>query len=233
MNECPAIIAALPREISALVKGWQRRDLPGRVAVYTDGRAVVACAGMGGARAARAVEAAMAAMPVTALISAGVAGACDPALRVGEIVCAGVVIDSRTGERFGSTQSDGPHSERVLVTGDAVAGVREKARLFASYHAAAVDMEAATVARLARAHGLPFRAIKAISDEADFEMEMEGLSRFATADGQFREVAFALHTALRPSQWGKAIALARNSGGAIRALTAALRAELDWYRERA
>jgi adenosylhomocysteine nucleosidase len=237
MSECPAIIAALPREVSALVKGWQRRELAGRVVLFTKGDAVVACAGMGGARAALAVEAAMAAMPVTVLISAGLAGACDPMLRVAEIVRAGVVIDSRTGERFGAQADDaklgGTLSGQVVVTADAVAGVREKARLFASYHAAAVDMEAATVARLARAHGLPFRAIKAISDEADFEMEMEGLSRFATADGQFREVAFALHTALRPSQWGKAIALARNSGGAIRALTAALRAELDWYRERA
>lgn len=235
MSECPAIIAALPREVSALVKGRGWRRLPGRIVVYTSGNAVVACAGMGGARAALAVEAAMAAMPVTALISAGLAGACDPALRVGEIVRAGVVIDSRTGESF-ATQADGPHSDgphsgQVLVTADAVAGVSEKARLFASYHAAAVDMEAATVARLARAHGLPFRAIKAISDEAEFEME--GLARFATADGQFREAAFALSTALRPRQWSKAIALARNSGRALAALTGALRGELDWYRERA
>jgi adenosylhomocysteine nucleosidase len=238
MSERPAIIAALPREVSALVKGWERRNLPGRVVLFTSGNGVVACAGMGGARAALAFEAAMATMPVTALISAGLAGACDPALRVGEIVRAGMVIDSRTGERFDgrtgerlAAQSDAALSEQVLVTGDAVAGTHEKARLFASYHAAAVDMEAATVARLARAHGLPFSAIKAISDEAEFEME--GLARFATADGQFREGAFALHTALRPRQWGKAIALARNSGEAIQALTAALRAELDWYRERA
>jgi adenosylhomocysteine nucleosidase len=235
MSERPAIIAALPREVSALVKGWECRNLPGRVVLFTNGNAVVACAGMGGARAARAVEAAMAAMPVTALISAGLAGACDPALRVAEIVRAGMVIDSLTGERFDSrtgerfaAQAGGPQSEQILVTGDAVAGVREKARLFGSYHAAAVDMEAATVARLARAHGLPFRAIKAISDEADFEME--GLSRFATVDGRFREGAFALHTALRPRQWGKAIALARNSRAAIGALTAGLRAELDWCR---
>jgi adenosylhomocysteine nucleosidase len=229
MSEFPAIIVALPREVGALVKGWQRRELAGRVIVYTKGNAVVACAGMGSARATLAVEAAMAAMPVTALISAGIAGACDPALRVGEIVRASVVIDSRTGERF-AAQSDSARSERVLVTADAVAGVREKARLFASYSAAAaVDMEAAAVARLARAHGLPFRAIKAISDEAGFEMD--GVDRFATADGQFREAAFALHMALRPWQWGKAIALARNSSTAVAALTGALQGELDWYRE--
>jgi len=193
--------------------------------VYSNGDTVVACAGMGAARATLAVEAAMAAMPVTVLISAGLAGACDPALRVGEIVRAGIVIDSRTGERFES-----PQFKQTLVTADAIASVREKSRLHASYGAAAVDMEAATVARLALAHGLGFRAIKAISDEAGFEMD--SLSRFATADGQFREAAFVLHTALRPQLWGKAMTLARNSSKALASLTAALQAELDLYRSR-
>ena len=218
------IIAALPREVSALVKGWEPRAAGKNVAVYTNGQAVVACAGMGAARAALAVQAAMAAMPVTELISAGLAGACDPALGVGAIVRAGVVVDARTGERF-----EDARCEQVLVSTNAIASVREKARLHSSYHADAVDMEAAAVARLARAHGLGFHALKAISDEAGFEME--GLGRFSTEEGWFREGAFALHTALRPVLWSKAIALGRNSSKAIGALTEALRGELDWYRK--
>ena len=75
------IIAALPREVNALVKGWTWRRLPGQVEIYTNSEAVVACAGMGAARAAIGVEAAMAAMPLTALLSVGLAGACDPAMR--------------------------------------------------------------------------------------------------------------------------------------------------------
>jgi adenosylhomocysteine nucleosidase len=152
MMEFPAIIAALPREVKGLVRGWNVRELPGKVLVYTKDRAVVACAGMGEARAALAVEAALAAGPVTALLSVGLAGACDPALRVGDVVRAGVVVDSRTGERIETTQSGG----QVLVSTEGIASVREKARLCASYGAAAVDMEAATVARLARAHGWSF-----------------------------------------------------------------------------
>jgi adenosylhomocysteine nucleosidase len=220
------MIAALPREVSALVAGWKRRQCPGGVLVYTDGSAVVACAGMGAARAELAVNAAMAAMPVTTLLSVGLAGACDPALRVGEILRAGVVIDRRTGDRF-----EDERYKPVLVTADTIASVREKERLRRLYDAAAVDMEAAAVARLAREHGLGFVAIKAISDEADFEVE--GLSQFAIRDGQFREGAFALHAALRPSMWGKVIALGRNSSKALGALTNALRGELDWYKQRA
>jgi adenosylhomocysteine nucleosidase len=214
-----AIVAALPREVRALVKGWARREVAPHVVVWTRGSSVVACAGMGAARAALACEAAMAALRCDTLISAGLAGACDPALRVGDVVRAGVVVDSATGERF---ESDG---EQVIVTGGAIASVREKARLRASYGAAAVEMEAAAVARIAGAHGMGFRAIKAVSDEADCEMEY--LARFAAADGQFREGAFALHTALRPWTWGRAMALGRNSGRATDALNEALRAEID------
>jgi adenosylhomocysteine nucleosidase len=214
-----AMIAALPREVSALVKGWKSESLPGNRFIYSNGHSVVACAGMGGARAALAVQLAMA-MRVTELISVGLAGACDRGLRVGDVVRAGVVIDRKTGERFVDAQF-----ERVLVTTDAISSVGDKTQLRAAYGASAVDMEAATVARLARAHGLKFRAIKAISDEADFEVA--GLSRFTTEDGQFREGAFGLHAAMRPAMWGKLRALARNSSKALAALTEAMRAELD------
>jgi adenosylhomocysteine nucleosidase len=119
----------------------------------------------------------------------------------------------------------------VLVTADTIANISEKERLLKLYGAAAVDMEAITVGRLASEHGLSFGAIKAISDEADFEIE--GLSQFATQEGQFREAAFALHAALRPAVWRKVIALGRNSRKALAALTVTLRGELDWYRQRA
>ena len=80
------------------MKGWERRRIAGGVVVYTNGDAVVAYAGMGAARVALAVHAAMDAMPVTDLLSVGVAGACDPALGVGAIVRAGVVVDTRRGK---------------------------------------------------------------------------------------------------------------------------------------
>jgi adenosylhomocysteine nucleosidase len=226
MRPTPAFIAALPREVSGLVKGWERRRIADGVVVYSNGEAVVACAGMGASRVALAVRAAMDAMKVTELISVGLAGACDPALDVGAIVRAGVVVDARTGERF-----ENPQHEQVLVSTDAIASVREKARLHASYHADAVDMEAAAVARLARANGLGFHAIKAISDDAEFELA--GLARFADEEGYFREAAFALYVALRPVLWSKSIALGRNGSKAVGALTEALRGELDWYGKRA
>lgn len=224
MRECPAIIAALPREIKALVRGWQEHRLPGKVTAYTNDFAVAACAGMGAARATLAVQAALSLKPVTALLSAGLAGACDPALRVGDIVRAGVVIDAGTGERFTNARF-----RHALVTASIVAGSNEKQRLYAAYKASAVDMEAATVARLAEAHQLSFSAIKAISDEAAFEMQE--LAQFVTTDGQFRESAFAAYSAFRPHLWPKLFALAGNSKRAVQSLTSELESQLNWYRQ--
>jgi adenosylhomocysteine nucleosidase len=81
-------------------------------------------------------------------------------------------------------------------------------------------MEAATVARLARAHRLRFRVIKAVSDDYDFELA--SLAKFEGKQGSFRTGAFALHTALRPATWSAAMTLGRNSAAALRALNAEL-----------
>ena len=225
MKECPAIIAALPREVKQLVRGWQEHRLPGRIIVYTNDFAAVACTGMGPARATLAVQAAMSIKPITALLSVGLAGACDPSLHVGDIVRAGVVVDTQSGERFSN-----PEFEQVLVSTPAIASVHEKQRLYASYRASAVDMEAATVARIAQAHNLPFQAIKVISDEATFELKE--LARFATHDGQFCEAAFAAYSAARPQLWTKLFHLAGNSKRALQSLTTELETQLDWYRQR-
>ena len=91
-------------------------------------------------------------------------------------------------------------------------------------------MEAATLARIALAHNLPFQAIKAISDGSAFELQE--LSRFATHDGQFREAAFAAYALARPRLWTKLIDLARNSARAVQSLTEELNAQLDWYRQK-
>ena len=208
------IIAALPREIAGLVKGVRAEPQEKRsgIFVYRLPEAVVVCAGMGGGRATLAVDAAIQRGAQT-LVSAGLAGGCSPGLAVGAVVHAGTVIDALSGERFTTSDAEGA----VLVTTHIIASIREKERLHASYGAAVVDMEAATVGRLARAHGLGFRAVKAVSDAHDFELS--SLSRFASDKGHFRTGAFALHTALRPHRWRQTARLGSGSQRALRALT--------------
>ena len=214
-----AVLAALPREIAGLVRGYAPDATLKRhkIFLYRLPSAIVVAAGMGAGRAALAFQAALEAAPASEVISTGLAGSCSPALPVGTVLVAGTVIDARTGERF---VGEAGEPQAVLVTAGAIAGVTEKARLASTYGAAMVDMEAATVARLADAHGLRFRAIKAISDAHDFELS--ALSRFAGAQGQFQTARFALHTAMHPAQWRAAAELGRNSQGALKALASRL-----------
>ncbi len=214
-----AICAALPREVRGLVGRTAPEPLllAQGIHLYRLPSAVVVTAGMGATRVALAFEAARALGPLDLVVSAGVAGACCAAFRPGATAEAALVIDARTGERFATAAS----GETVLVTTQAIAGVQEKARLAATYGAAMVDMEAATVARLAAAHGLAFRAVKGISDAHDFELA--SLARFAGTHGQFRTAAFALHTAIRPHAWRHAARLGRHSAQALEALHTRLR----------
>jgi adenosylhomocysteine nucleosidase len=223
MSRCVAILAALPREVAALVgKARADRDLLRRgISLYRIEGAVVVAAGMGAQRAAFAVEAALSETSVTMLVSTGLAGACVPGLPAGLVVEAHVVVDTKTGERFTSDASASESARVTLATTDTIATVREKARLAATYGAQVVDMEAATVARLARAHGLPFRAIKGVSDS--FDVELASLAQFAGERGSFRTGAFALHTALRPWTWREAIELGRGSTQALAALDVTLK----------
>jgi hypothetical protein len=86
-------------------------------------------------------------------------------------------------------------------------------------------MEAAAVALGAQARGVEFGALKAISDDADFDLQ--SIDGFVADDGGFRSFKFACHVALRPWLWGTTIALARNSSKASRALCNAIAGYLD------
>jgi adenosylhomocysteine nucleosidase len=122
----------------------------------------------------------------------------------------------------------GERTPVVLATAEEIASLKEKLRLFATYRALAVDMEAATVARLARAHGVGFRAIKGISDSLD--VELKPLGDFTGKFGSFRTGAFALHTALRPWTWLETVALGRGSAKALGALDEVLKGVIATYR---
>jgi adenosylhomocysteine nucleosidase len=182
----------------------------------------VVAAGMGAERAALAVETALATGDVEMLISAGLTGGCVVGAAAGTVMEADVVVDVRTGERFLS--SSGRCEGIVLATMDTIASVRQKEQLAARYGAMIVDMEAATVARLARAHGVGFRAIKGVSD--GFNFELSSLAKFAGKQGSFRTGAFAAYTAVRPWTWRQAWELGRGSGKALRALNEVLRCVL-------
>ncbi|MFC5863439.1 phosphorylase [Acidicapsa dinghuensis] len=228
----PIFVAALEREVAALVQNWHTDEKlqSSHIHLYWNDDAVIVCAGMGMHRASLAVEAALQFCPASELISVGWAGACNPRLHIGDVVHPTIVIDVKTGERFFISDPDSTELAEVLVTVATPASATEKERLAISYYAVAVDMEAAAVARLARAHDISFRVIKAVSDESHFEIP--DMEQFATPEGQFREAAFGLHVALRPSLWSPVRNMAKSAKLAAERLQLEIRAHIEESRTR-
>ena len=215
-----AIVAALEREVSGLTQGWRsvERDYEGRRFVFFErDELVVVCGGIGMEAARRAAEAAIALYRPPLVHSVGFAGALDKNLRIGDIFAPAVVIDARDGSRVEIDSGNRPGTRNgTLVSFMAVAGIDQKANLAQAYGAHAVDMEASAVAAAARAHGIPFDAAKAISDEAN--SEMPETARFIDAQGRFKTSSFAFFVAVRPWLWPRVALLAKNSRKAARAL---------------
>jgi len=228
------LVAALEREVSGLVRGWEATNV--RVAdreqrVYRGENAALICAGTGITRAYEAAQLLVEKYSPTVLISMGFAGACVGELHPsgfgglgpGAIFVPATVVDFASGKSFGTAFGYGQ-----LVTLGSVAGKGLKQCSAARFGAHAVDMEAAGVARAALEHGLEFVAIKAISDGVDEDLEF--LSEFVKPDG-FRTAKFVAHIALRPGLWPRVATLQTNSELARKSLETAVQSCMsDWAR---
>ena len=218
-----AIIAAMHREISGLVRGWQTRDLQfagKKFRTYESPRAVVVAGGIGARIARLASQAIVNVYQPNLLISCGIAGSVSSNIRVAEVVQPQEILDLETNCRYRAAGSDG-----LLLSASSILPTDTKRSLAAKHGAIAVDMEAAAVAAVASANHIPVFAIKAISD--DLDSHLPPLNRFIRADGSFATGAFLRHIALRPSEWRPTMSLARNTRLAIAALEIALRDLID------
>jgi adenosylhomocysteine nucleosidase len=241
MNETVAIIAALPGELKPLVSPpqgprWQRLKVNKKGTVlwehrHARGRWIAGCSGMGGGRATVALNEieryCSLDNPITAICSVGWVGALDASIGAASVWHIAEIIDTQTGERFSTAQQARGHTNEwpLLATTARVAGAAEKIRLAASYGAHLVDMEAATLARLAQTRGIPFYCLKAVSDDAG--AKLPDLNPFIMANGQLRMMPFLTHVAMRPGSWRGLIKLGRHSSLAARHLSEAIQVWLE------
>jgi len=187
-----ALIASLPQEVGPLVRRIRARRLPGLpfpAWEFRTGavRGIVALAGMG-ARGALAVSAALLErQSLTALWSVGFAGALSPAAAVGDLVIGEAFYRVGAAGELRESMAPVPFiAVRSLLARLRAAGV--PARMGACLSPAALtpksllrphaarlpcpilDLESAALAELAAARGLPFLALRAVSDAAGEEM---------------------------------------------------------------
>jgi len=198
-----AIIAAMPVELAPLIGAIQPQSVNG-VDLFELPRAVVAIGGIGEKFARRAAEVAIDCAQPKLLLSAGMVGAISPRLKVGDVASIREVVDVATGARYPTGGG-----EWVLVTSPDVSDAAEKQELLAKFGADVVDMEAAAVAQVAKERGLEFASIKAISDDAAFDMPP--LGRFIDDNGRFATRKFLMYVALHPRWWSTLGKIKENS----------------------
>ncbi len=134
----------------------------------------VVSGGLAEALAAR-LENALTRFKVAGVVSVGLGGALSPALAVGDWVVAERVTDGVTTWETDAAWTGriaavlGARARRGALAGSdvMVANAEAKAALHQATGALAVDMESHVAARIARAHGLPFAALRVMSDAAD------------------------------------------------------------------
>jgi adenosylhomocysteine nucleosidase len=220
-----AIIAAFPGELKPLVRNWPHstRDGTRFWAQRGDKKEweeewIAACAGAGQSAATRAFAAIEAGGPIDLVFSVGWAGALRAEIAPGSAHNIAGVIDVRTGERF---RCDAGAGDLWLATSPTVANAKEKLRLASAYNAALVDMEAAALARLAAMRGIPFYAIKGVSD--GFNDHLPDFNRFLSPSGQFELARFTLFAAFRPWHWPSLVRMGENSKRASQSIAELLR----------
>jgi adenosylhomocysteine nucleosidase len=166
------IISAMEREVAPFISGWRTVGIPkGPFVMRTDvsGETAYIASGIGREPGIAAAEALMATFKPDVLVSAGFAGALVSERKVGDEILAGVVVDGATGESF---QTESRSNSRIVSSGF-IANRNAKLELHSRFEAEAVDMEGAAVATVAKRHGIPFYAVKTISDELEFSWTRE------------------------------------------------------------
>ncbi len=222
MSAKVVIIAAMEREIAGLVRKWEVQPVSASAVgrSFTMGEAVVVCAGIGARAARSATERAVERYKPELLVSAGLAGSLVPTLRVPEAVIPATIVNSATGERY-----ETGHGSGILVSASGVAGAQAKLLFARQYSAQLVDMEAASVAEVARQHGIAFTAVKAISDDCGFDVP--DMEPFVDARGAFRMAKFVAHVAVHSRMWRTVRTLGANTRRAANELCTVLARVID------
>lgn len=193
------------------------------------GRLGAARAGGGLPAGAEAAAEALVAAGARALVSFGLCGGLAPGLAAGALVIPRAVRQG--GDAFATdpalNAALGGATAETLLAADAIAPDRAaKSALHAATGAAAVDLESGAVAEVAKRHGLPFAALRAVCDPAGFTLPPAALLALDSA-GEVGIARVAASVLAYPAQLPALLRLARDAGRARAALVGRVRRILD------
>ncbi len=236
-----AVVAALPEELSGIlsrtrdaktVRVGRRRVVCGRL-----GRAPVVVLATGdGRQAARdGLTALLEAAPVGAVLAIGIGGGLTPALEPGSLVVARRVLDGRS-----SIEADPAWLGRAARVSGATIGVcvttprilarsaekRAAARAIGEAVPATVDLESWAYAQAAAEHGVPFLAVRAVSDAAWEDLPLD-FNAFLGPRGGVSRLRVVAHAIAHPRSIPDLVRVRRRVGACADRLAAFVVGLLD------
>jgi adenosylhomocysteine nucleosidase len=190
-------------------------------------RVMLAANGAGPKLAYHAVEIAVRALSMAelsasrleAVVSTGYCGALDPALGESQILVGTEVLNSATNEAFACApvESDSEFVSGRIVSQNRIAISAAEKQELSRHGAVAVDMESAGVAARAKRAGLPFAAVRVVSDRAD-ECFAFDLNRMRTVEGRIANGKIISYALTHPKVISELLRLKRRAKDASRAL---------------
>lgn len=216
------VLAPMPSELRPVVKAFGLRPgrcgaVEGQVGRVGDAEVVATTSGIGTALGAAAAERLLDGALVDHVVVVGIAGGIGPSVRVADLVVPGVVADWPDGREHRAAPLGRLAASGTIVTSDEYGYGPEVVAEFIARGVLAVDMETAAVAAVCVARGVPWSAVRAVSDRADddtVDHEVIGLVRPDGSPDLGRVVG---HLARRPWRIARLAALGRDATAAARA----------------
>jgi len=144
----------------------------------------------------------------------GIAGGIG-ATRVGDLVIPERVVDQATGRSYRATRLAGPEPRGVIATSDEIVVDPAQVAALLADGVVALDMETAAVAEVCEARGVPWSAVRAISDLATDHVD-DTVLRLTNPDGSPKVGAALRYVAGHPGQIPRLARLARGATTAAR-----------------
>ncbi len=216
------ILAPMPSELRPVVKAFDLHkgrsgDLEGHVGRVGGADVVATTTGIGIERGAAAARRMLDGADVDHVVVVGIAGGIGPSVGIADLVVPEVVTDwpGRVGHSPAALGSLVPKGE--IVSSDQFGFPPETIAAFIESGVVAVDMETVAVAAVCVERGVPWSAVRAISDRADDDTVDEAVLGLAKPDGSPDLGAAARYILRHPGRLPRLLALGKDATAAANA----------------
>lgn len=219
------ILAPMPSELRPVVKAFgltkgRSGDLESHVGTAGGADVVATTTGIGIDLATAAVGRMLDRTEVDHIVVVGIAGGIGPSVAIGDLVVPQVVSDFPDRRGFTPAPLGDLTPSGEIVSSDEYGYPPETLAAFIDSGVVAVDMETVAVAAVCEARGVPWSAVRAISDRADDDTVDTATLTMVNPDGSPKVGAALRHVLAHP---GKIPGLARLARDATAAATTAAR----------